>query len=94
MKKYETGGWQGVGLIREVEVVRETDHCVYILDSRGKEFRQFKESQHGHIHDSWEDAHRFLITKQQEKVDSLRKQLERENGKLGQIKGIKKPEAA
>lgn len=93
MKKYETGGY-GLGLIREVEVTRETEKCVYLLGLNGKEFRQMKESRYGKIHETWEEAHQFLIDKAQAEIDSLRKQLERAHGKLGLIKRLKKPEAA
>ena len=94
MKKYQTGGWQGTGLIQEIEVLRETDKCVYVADRFGKERRQMKESRYEQIHETWEAAHQFLMEGQQEKVDRLRRQLEVANSTLGNIKGLKKPEAA
>ncbi len=95
MLKYETGGYYGGGaLINPIEVIRETEKCVYVIDYNGQPRRQMKENRYEQVHETWEAAHKFLMDAQQEKVDYLRKQLETANGRLGQIKGIKKPEAA
>jgi hypothetical protein len=75
--------------ITPVECERETESCVYI---KGR--RYAKESSWENYHDSWADAHAFLVDNAQGNVDGLRLKLEQAKGKLGQIKGMKPPKGA
>lgn len=74
--------------INAIEVFRETDKQVVILVGK-TERRENKFSDWSSWHDTWEAAHAFLIAKAEEKVDSLRLQLEQAKVTLGQIKGMK-----
>ena len=74
--------------IKAIEVLRETDKQVVILVGK-TERRENKVSDWSSWHDTWEDAHAFLIAEAENKVDSLRLQLEQAKGTLGQIKGMK-----
>jgi hypothetical protein len=80
--------------IQACEVVKETAHYItfYVPGKHGtKRAHKAKEfSGYTGWHDTWEDAHAYLVAKQQERVDAIRQNLEREKGKLGQIKGMKK----
>ena len=80
--------------IEAVEILRETEHQVVLppTHTNGKERREQKRCYWYAWHDSWDDAHAYLVAKAQADVDSLRLQLARANGKLGNIKGMKKPE--
>lgn len=75
--------------IKRVECERETESSVYINGRRSS-----KVSSYERYHDSWAEAHAFLVTKQQYEIDSLRRKLEQANGKLGQLKGMTQPAEA
>lgn len=77
--------------IEALEVLRETAHQVVLPPTRGRETRESKRSDWSNWHDTWEEAHAFLVDKAQREVDAIRGQLERAKGKLGNIKGMKKP---
>ena len=83
MIKYVTGGW-GNNLIKAVEVEKETDVSVWVKGSRCA-----KRSTYKNYFDTWEEAKQFLLGKAEAECDSLRSQLERAKGKLGNIKGLK-----
>ncbi len=75
--------------IEAMEVERETDKQVVLPAKNGyPSRRENKVSDWRNWHDTWEAAHAFLVANAQRDIDSLRKQLERANGKLGQIKGM------
>ena len=75
--------------IEEFEILRETEHCIISSDTvRGKR-REKKESNYSNWHDSWGEAHEFLVSKAQSEVDSLRIRLQQANGRVGQLKGMK-----
>lgn len=86
--------------IEPVEVEKETEHFVYIptVSHSNKKpspsRREGKISEYSSYHDSWEDAHNFLMKRATDKVTSARVDLARANGELGNVKGMKKPEAA
>lgn len=94
MVKYKTDGY-GKNLIEEVEVVKETKKQLVIKqydEWRKKHFetRTAKISSYCQYHDTWEDAHAFLLGKAEKRVESARSALER--AILDNIKGLKKPE--
>lgn len=51
--------------------------------------RENKVSDWSNWHDSWEEAHAFLVTNAERDIESLRMRLEQAKGKLGQIRGMK-----
>ena len=78
--------------IEPFEVLRTTEKQVVLASPRkGSEERQAKETEWYTWHDTWEEAHARAVANAQRKVDSLRKQLERANGELGNAKGMKPP---
>jgi hypothetical protein len=94
--KFKTGGINGG--IERVEVIRETEACVYVptqgWSRTGKgERREAKRSDWTQYHDTWADAHAYLMGKAQSCVDSARRELEQANGRLGNVKGMKPPKA-
>lgn len=103
MVKYQTNSCRyGVeSKITAVEIIKETEKQVHILveweDSWSKKkhsrvYRELKESQYHHWHDTWEEAHAYLMEQANRHVESIRLNLERAKGALGNIKGMKKPE--
>lgn len=91
MIKYKTSGSDK---IIQVEVARETEKCVWTMEStfRGKEkmeVRHAKMSDYESFHDTWQAAKDHLISLANSRVIAARRQLESENGKLGNIKGMK-----
>lgn len=85
MIKFRTGGW-GNKLIESVEIDRETETSIFIGKTRNA-----KRSSWCSYFDTWEDAHAYLLKKAENAVASARRQLEEANGKLGNIRGLKKP---
>lgn len=75
-----------------VEVLRETNASVFFLGSHGRtECREAKMSDWKQYHDTWADAHAYLMAKAQSCVDRARRALELANGHLGNVKGMKPP---
>lgn len=79
--------------IHRVEVVRETKVSVFLARNTNRrsdkaERREAKFGTFDQYHDTWEAAHAYLMEKATEKVVEARYQLERANGKLGNIKGM------
>lgn len=88
MIKYRTV----LGKIESVEVLRETEKMVVIACiGKRKETREAKRSEWTNWHDTWVDAHEFLLAAAQQKVVRIRMQLERAKDELGNIKGMKVP---
>jgi hypothetical protein len=79
--------------IEPVDVTRETSACVYLPSSfrSAGERREAKVSDYAQYHNSWGDAHAYLLQKAAEKVAEARRSLELANAKLGNIKGMKPP---
>lgn len=71
--------------IEKVEVAGETDHFVKLLNGR----KEAKRSEWFNYFDSFDAAKNYLLGEATKRVENLRLQLERANGELGQIKGIK-----
>ena len=78
--------------IEALEVERETDKQVVIPAQNGcRSFRENKVSDWSNWHDTWDEAHTFLVRNAERKVESCRMALERAKGEAGQIKGMKRP---
>jgi hypothetical protein len=97
--KFKTSSaWSTGPKIERVEVIRETEQSVFLPKSRvGKtngERRAAKHSEWEQYHDTWEAARAYLLEIANDDVTAARLALERANGKLGNIKGMKKPEGA
>ena len=95
MIKYRTGF---AGQIEEIEIIRETAESVFrasfYMRGNPTERELAKRSKHENYHDTWADAHQFLIDRATAKVASARRRLEFTNCELGNIKGMKAPEVA
>lgn len=90
MLKYRTS-WDR---IEAFEVERETEKMVILPAKNGqRSIRENKVSEYCRWHDTWEAAHAFLVAKAEKDVESLRMRLEQAKGKLGQIRGMKAPNA-
>lgn len=92
--KWETGGFRAP--IAEVECISETSLFVIVkrmdsLHGVQHEERLKKNGIRRQFHNSWDEAHLYLVIKHENKVNSLREQLERAKSILGNIKGMKKP---
>lgn len=73
-----------------VKVKRETKSTVvFHAESEQQERYENKSSSWYGWHDTWADAHAFLIAKAEEKISELRARLEQETFRLGQIRGMK-----
>ena len=83
--------------IESVRVVAETEKFVTVVKAAffGDETytrREAKSSLFGcAFFDTWEEAKAHLISDQEQEVKNLRLQLERANGRLGQLRGMKNP---
>jgi len=83
MEKYRTGGW-GKNLIEQVEVEKETEASVWI---KGR--RNAKRTEYYNYFDTWDEAKLYLLTVAEAKVAAIRLNLERANGELGNINGLR-----
>lgn len=82
--------------IVRVEVLRETAACVFLepfgYQIKGKsERREAKLGEFAQYHDTWGDAHAYLMRKAERDVTQARRGLDLANGHLGNIKGMKPP---
>ena len=84
MNKFKASPWNTT--IQQVEVERETEHCVWI---RGR--KNTKNSDFASYHDSWNEAKAFILAEAEDKAASLRRQLDIANSKIENIKGMKEP---
>ena len=78
------------------EVLRETEQMVILApncsaNSLSREVREGKRGQWKNWHDTWEDAHVFLLQQVLNEVDSLSYQLQKAKEQLGKIKTMKPP---
>ena len=84
MKYYKTGSYGK--LIKEVEVTKETDKCIYIKNEyNGKEERVVKLGIYANYFESYDEAKCFLETKKQIKIEQLEESLKRERLELEEI---------
>lgn len=87
--------------IQRVEVERATKSTVLLLtnlwagDGRrlSKAQRENRTSSSYSYHDTWEEAHVYLMEHAKREVERARLRLEQLNGNYGRIKGMKPPEA-
>lgn len=87
---YRTVDWKAE--IVPVEVERVGEKSVWVRnDRRGKTERHALIGAWNQYHHTWEEARQFLLKKAEASAQSLRLQLERANGHVGNIKGLKEP---
>jgi len=78
MLKYRTQ-WEK---IEAIEVARETKTQIVTLRKDGGEDRESKRAGWRNWHDSWEDAHNFLLSVYGKKIQELQRRIDDENEKL------------
>lgn len=66
MKKYKTK-WRNE--IEEVEILRETDKCVFLKGRNGGEDKELKRTSWHNFFNTWEEARSFLLGKAKGKLD-------------------------
>ena len=76
--------------IKVVEVVRESEKSVWLSPGN----KVLKRTSYTNYFDTWEEAHKALLEHAKSHVNATRAMLGRENGMLGNIKGMKKPEVS
>ena len=84
--KYLARDWYST-TIEVVEVERETESSVWVNGSRRK-----RSGGRDRYFDEWKDAHEWLIELAQRKLDDAKVALQRAQGRMGNIKGMKPPE--
>jgi hypothetical protein len=87
--KYMTDGvrWGVKARITPVEIEKETSTSVWPVGQG----RRAKVSDSDIFHDTWEDAHTYLMESADNHVHNAQMQLERAKGAQGNVKGMKKP---
>ena len=95
METWYKAGDYARNLIEPATVVKSTDKTVLIRakswNDRVYESRRAIVSGSHCFFRTWEEARAHLLAKAESEVDSLRRQLEAANGKLGNVRGMKKP---
>ena len=90
--KWETGGYYK-DIIRPIECTRESETCIWIMDD-GKERKRLKETDYHQIHDSWDAALRYLITKAMREEAILVDRLSTAREKVSMLSLLTKPDDA
>ena len=75
--------------IEKREVERETEKSVFWTTKSGFKERSLKNTTYYRWFDTWEEGHKLILHLAQERVNSLRLQLDTAKGTLGNIKGMK-----
>jgi len=84
--KWETGGWSK-DLIRRIQCKKETEHTVTLVNGR----RQFKQGSYEQIHDSWEDAKKYLLERAKVAAEEGERLLMRANADIAEICSLEAP---
>lgn len=61
--------------IDEVEILRETDHYVYIIGYDGNEKRESKSTSHDSYFDTYKEAKDWFLKLHNDEIESLERQL-------------------
>jgi hypothetical protein len=84
MKYYKTRSYGT--LIKEIEVTRETDKCVYVVNKHNnKEERVVKLTTYENYFASYDEAKCFLQTTKKIKIEQIERSLERQKSELNEI---------
>ena len=87
MIKYKATRYTDIPEIYAVEVHSETEHFVFFADVLRR--RLAKRGDYESYHDSFDDAKKYLIMKQEEKVHGLEKEFLRAQKALRRINSLK-----
>ena len=87
IKKYRTSSYSTD--IDEVEVIRETDKCVFLEGWRKKEQREQKHSGFAIYHDTWDAAYLYLLSRCETQVRNAEADLERAKDRLEGLRKLK-----
>ena len=90
---------RGYAEINRQECTRETEKSVWFMrtwyaGSPPKEYKAYKIGVNIEYHDTWESAWDYLLDQAESRVIAARRNLEVCNSYYGNVKGLKKPEAA
>lgn len=92
---YRTGGF-GKNLIKPISVIKSTEKTLTVTSTdwngRASESRMAISSQYYRHFRTWEEAHAHLLEKAEANIESIRRNLERAKGHLGNIRWLKKPD--
>lgn len=96
--KYRTDGKYPRALIAPVEVVRETEHCVFFPTEKTKrrplgERKESKRTEFNEYHDSWDLAHKSLMAKAEQSILDAQKLLDRAISFADEVKAMQDPAA-
>ena len=96
--KYRTDGKYPRALIVPVDVVRETEHCVFLPTEKTKrhplgERKESKLTEFDEYHDSWDLAHKSLTEKAERKILNAQMSLERGRAFADEVKAMQDPAA-
>ena len=96
--KYRTDGEYPRALIAPVEVVRETEHCVFFPTEKTKrrplgERMESKLTEFDEYHDSWDLAHKSLTEKAERKILNAQMSLEKARAFADEVKAMQDPAA-
>jgi hypothetical protein len=87
--------------IEPVQVEKETTAAIWFKDwtfaggpGSGELRRHLKRTSYENYFDTWDEAKAFLFAEAEAAVFNARRQLERANAHLGNVKGLRQPEAA
>jgi hypothetical protein len=93
---FRVGGHYGKDKIQRVKVIKLTAKMLTYayLDWHGNPSRNTERLQSGDraSFPTWEEAHGWLMTRAENKLASVHRQLQVAQSELGSIKGMKKPE--
>jgi hypothetical protein len=84
MVKYKTAIFSYDGLIKNVSIDKETDKSVWINGNR-----HLKSCEYEQFHDTWDDAKNYLLSKAESQLICARRELEKAQGYMGNVKGLK-----
>jgi hypothetical protein len=91
--KYRIEGGHPTAKIEEVDILRETEHCIFLRSDIRRyptgERKELKKSEWHEYYDTWEDAHAALTAKAERRVANARRELEIANGFAGNVKGMR-----
>lgn len=91
---YRTGRLAG-NIIESVVVVKSTAKTVTVKEAswngRERESRAAIQSDYYQYFRTWDEAHAHALASAEMKVNQARTALERANGHLGNVRGLKKP---
>jgi hypothetical protein len=96
--KYQTEGKCPKALIVPVDVVRETEHCVFIPFAKTRrtpnaERKESKITDWHEYHDSWDLAHKSLMAKAEQSLVDAQRLLDRAISFADEVKAMQDPAA-